>query len=179
MFRRFGVVLGVLSLVFSVAGVASAQYYVTDLGVLPGGTASYAMAVNDSGVVAGSSRTGTNAVSCRATIYTGGAWVNIGSAVSNTSGTFATGINNNGQVTGWLRSTAEDTFIYQNGTYTHIGARRGSAMGWRIAPVLTPTRLETTTVPAPLTTAGKPPECTCARTANRAASSGMAVRQPR
>ena len=131
MLRQSRFVLCGLALVFVAAGLASATTYtVTDLGVLAGGTQSYAMAVNDSGTVVGSSRTGAGTTSFRATIYyTGGAWVNIGSTVNNSSGTFATGINNNGQVALWLRSTAEDSYIYQSGTYTDIGAQPGVCHG--------------------------------------------------
>ena len=129
MLNRPILVLGILWPVFSLAGVAAAQYYVTDLGVLAGGTASYAMAVNDSGVVAGASKTSTGAASYRAVMYTGGAWANIGNAVSTTAGTFATGINDSGQVSLWLRGSASDTYIYQGGTYTKIGAQPGVCKG--------------------------------------------------
>jgi probable HAF family extracellular repeat protein len=132
MFRRSIVVAGLWGLLFSAAGGASAQYYVTDLGVLAGGNQSYAMAVNDSGVVAGASWTGTKLASARATIYSNGAWVNIGSAVNTAGGTFATGINDSGQVSLWSRSNStavEDSYIYQNGTYTNIGAQPGACNG--------------------------------------------------
>ena len=42
---------------FALATVTSAQYHVTDLGVLPGGDRSYAFGINDFGVVAGFSHT--------------------------------------------------------------------------------------------------------------------------
>ena len=136
MLRQSRLVLCGLAMVFVAAGLASATTYtVTDLGVLAGGTQSYAMAVNDSGTVVGSSRTGAGTASFRATIYTGGAWVNIGRTVNNTYGTFATGINNNGQVALWLRgrgATLIDSFIYSGGTggtYTDIGAKPGVCNG--------------------------------------------------
>jgi probable HAF family extracellular repeat protein len=123
MLRQTNSVLLGLALVFATAGFASATMYtITDLGVLSGGTQSYAMGVNDSGVVAGASRTAAGAASFRATIYTGGAWVNIGSAFNSSYGTFATGINDNGQVAGWLRgsgSTLIDSFIYNVNTQTY------------------------------------------------------------
>ena len=98
--------------------------------MLSGGNASYAMAVNDSGVVVGSSKkTSTASLVPRHNVH-GQHWANIGNAVSTTGGTFPTGINDSGQVSLWLRGGfAEDTYIYQSGTYTAIGARPGACNG--------------------------------------------------
>jgi probable HAF family extracellular repeat protein len=144
MFHRSTVIFGILLLASSAARPAlAAPYYVTDLGVLAGttGTQSYAMGVNDYGVVAGASLTGKGAGSAAATIYTGGAWVNIGTAFDNligsTYGTFATGINDAGQVAAWVRGgTNETSFIYNTSTsqYTSIAAQPGvcNALGNQI-----------------------------------------------
>jgi probable HAF family extracellular repeat protein len=141
MFHRCTSIFGLLLLALSATGLASAQYYVTDLGVVGSGTRSWAMAVNDSGVVAGASATSKgSADSAVATIYTGGAWVDIGTGfntlTAGTGGTFATGINDNGQVTGWLRTSnfsthPNDSFIYNTNTatYTDIGAQPGVCNG--------------------------------------------------
>ncbi len=118
-------------MVFAAAATASATTYtLTDLGILGGttGNNSYAMGVNDSGVVAGASSTSGNA-RIVATIYSGGAWVNIGSGFyTGTAATIAGGINDNGQVAGF---DAKDSFVYNigTGTYTDIAAQPGAANG--------------------------------------------------
>ena len=52
--------------------------------------------------------------------------MNIGSGFMSAKKTYATGINDNGQVTGWDKNSAVsqvgDTFIWQSGVgYTNIG----------------------------------------------------------
>jgi probable HAF family extracellular repeat protein len=134
MFHRSTVIFGVLLLAVSAAGPGLAgPYYVTDLGILAGttGNNSYAMAVNDYGVVAGGSSTSGNG-GVFATIYTGGAWVNIGSGFSATHGSYANAINDSGQVSGWRGpGGAYDSFIYNTNTgqYTDIGAQPGVCNG--------------------------------------------------
>ena len=76
MIHRYTVIFGILLLAAAAAGPAPAgPYYVTDLGVLAGGTGttSHALAVNDYGVVAGSLTTSTAGNSISAAVYTGGA----------------------------------------------------------------------------------------------------------
>jgi probable HAF family extracellular repeat protein len=131
MLRQSGFVLCGIALVFTLAGLASAATYtLTDLGILAGTTGynSYAMGVNDYGVVAGASDTSQgNSSKAVATIYTGGAWVNIGSGFKTIGGTFATGINDNGQVAGYANSNPHDSFLYNTNTaaYTDIAAQPG------------------------------------------------------
>ena len=74
MLRQTTLVLLGLAVVLATAAAASATTYtLTDLGVLPGtGTTSYAMGVNDSGVVAGEWTTTTAGTSIVAAVYTGG-----------------------------------------------------------------------------------------------------------
>ena len=134
MLRRSSLFLAVVSVAFLGAGVAAAQYYVTDLGVLPGGTKSYAMAVNDSGVVAGAAYTSTGAASACATIFTNGAWQNIAGSLDPGRGTFATGINDSGQVAMWERGNTAGTattLIYNISTasYKSIAAQPGVCNG--------------------------------------------------
>ena len=76
MLHRRTVIFGILLLAVSAAGPALAgPYYVTDLGILASGTGynSYAMGVNDYGVVVGGSTTSkANSAKIVATIYTPG-----------------------------------------------------------------------------------------------------------
>lgn len=75
MFCRSAMVVFVLSLVLSCVSIASANpYVVTDIGVLPGDTTSYAEAVNDSGQVAGSSSyyVSDTSFASHAVLYSGG-----------------------------------------------------------------------------------------------------------
>jgi probable HAF family extracellular repeat protein len=134
-----------LAVVLATAAVASATTYtLTDLGILASTTGydSYAMGVNDYGVVAGASCTSKgSSAKIVATTYTpgpGAAWVNIGTGfntfTSTTGGTFATGINDNDQVAGWLRGTGgtnSNSFIYNTSTqtYTSIAAQPGVCNG--------------------------------------------------
>ncbi len=134
MFHHSTVIFGILLLAVSAAGPALAgPYYITDLGILAGttGNKSWAMAVNDYGVVAGGSCTSGNG-GVFATIYTGGAWVNIGSGFSAANGSYANAINDSGQVSGWRGpGGAYDSFIYNTSTgqYTDIGAQPGVCNG--------------------------------------------------
>ncbi len=133
MLRQSRLILFVASLAL-VAGVASATTYtITDLGTLSGGTASYAMAVNDYGEPVGCAY--DSGGTPRAAVYTGGAWVDIGSGFMSAKKTYATGINDNGQVTGWDKNSAVsqvgDTFIWQSGVgYTDVGAQTGVVKGY-------------------------------------------------
>jgi probable HAF family extracellular repeat protein len=132
MFHRSTVIFGILLLAVSAAGLAPAgPYYVTDLGVLASGTGttSYAMAVNDSGVVAGASCTTTAANSWTAAIYTGGAWANIGNGIS-TNKTMANGVTDSGLVS-CFKGLEGDSYIYNANTsqYTNIGTQPGVCNG--------------------------------------------------
>ena len=149
MLHRRTVIFGILLLAVSAAGPALAgPYYVTDLGILASGTGynSYAMGVNDYGVVVGGSTTSkASSAKVVATIYTpgpGAAWQNIGSGfASGAGGTFATGISDAGLVSGWLRintagnggpnNNQSDSFIYNTSTktFTDIAAQPGVCYG--------------------------------------------------
>lgn len=89
-----------------------------DLGTL-GGDQSIAYALNDLGhVVGGSTITGTAAIQQRAFLYRDGQMINLqsGTAWENTTGGYATDINNLDQVVGRLGATAAALpFLWENG----------------------------------------------------------------
>jgi probable HAF family extracellular repeat protein len=149
MLRQSTFVLCGIALVFTLAGLASAtNYTLTDLGTLTGSTnpTSYALAVNDSGVVVGTSSTSkTSTKFMTATIYTpgSGGWVNIGAGFRSqlgitSAGTFANAINDAGQVSGYLYEATPvvdtDSFIYNTSTqaYTDIAAQPGVCNGGQV-----------------------------------------------
>jgi probable HAF family extracellular repeat protein len=112
MFYRSTVIFGILLLAASAAAPASGgPYYLTDLGTI-GGTSSYAMAVNDSGEVAGATTTST-ALTTTAAVYTGGAWDNIGALVGTKVG-YANGITDSGLVS--CGRTLTISYIYNLNT---------------------------------------------------------------
>ena len=76
---------------------AVAQYAVTDLGTLPGGTSSIALGVNNSGQIVGWSSGTTN----HAFLYSAGSMQDLGALITGRSYSQATGINSNGQVVGF------------------------------------------------------------------------------
>ena len=133
MLRQGTLILCVVSLVF-VAGVASATTYtITDLGTLSRGTNSFALGVNNYGQAVGTAY--DSGAKSRAVVYTSGSWLDIGTAFGNgglgftLKASYATGINDSGQVCGWAQKTLAqygDTFIWQSGVgYTNIGTVPG------------------------------------------------------
>jgi len=94
----------------------------TDLGTL-GGADSRGYGINDAGVVVGSAEIATGQM--RAVSYSGGSMQNLGILRSATD-SYATGINNSGQVVGYCvdndnpMPTGRGIFVYSNGTMTHL-----------------------------------------------------------
>jgi probable HAF family extracellular repeat protein len=90
-----------LSVAFLLAAYGNAcgqaQYTVTDLGTLPGGSSSEAYGINNSAQVAGDSYASSGF--SHAFLYSGGSMTDIGALGVNN--TFAYGINNSGQVVGY------------------------------------------------------------------------------
>ena len=131
MLRQTTLVLLGLAVVLATAAAASATTYtLTDLGVLPGtGTTSYAMGVNDSGVVAGALTTTTAGASIAAAVYTGGAWDNIVAVIGITK-SVANGITDSGLVS-CSKGLQVDSYIYNTNTsqYTNIGTQPGVCNG--------------------------------------------------
>ena len=141
--------LAAASIVLLGAGSAPAgPYYLTDLGALAGSTnpTSYALAVNDYGVVVGTSSTSKSSTKfTTATIYTpgSGGWTDIGSSFKGllgitSAGTFANAINDAGQVAGYLYEATPvnntDSFIYNTATqaYTDMAAQPGVCNGAQV-----------------------------------------------
>jgi probable HAF family extracellular repeat protein len=117
---------------FSAAGMASAAaYLITDLGVLSGGTSSFPLAVNSSGLVAGYADSGGI---LRAAYYSGGSWTDIGTGIDSGHKTFLTGVSDNGLMVGWDRTvntaSVGGSFTYQiGGSVTSLGTLPGVLNG--------------------------------------------------
>jgi uncharacterized membrane protein len=125
-----------MTLVLTLAAAASATTYtITDLGVIAGNTGneSEAMGVNDSGVVVGDVKITSKSAGYRAAYYTtAGGWHDIGSAIDSAGETFATGINDSGQIAMWNRTNLPvDSYMYtiSSGTYVNLGTQPGVANG--------------------------------------------------
>ena len=181
--RRAVAVFGISCFVvfsFSLAGVASAQYYVTDLGVLSGGTSSQAYAVNSAGQVVGYSTTSSGAN--QAFLYSNASMSDIGQyyAAYPNSGTGSIGwktgggINQSGVVAWTDNGPLGDaySFIYSGGTtvtpldsYSGVGSNptfsnninfvtgitdNGLVSGFSLTPAATTTPSFATAAPARL-----------------------------
>jgi probable HAF family extracellular repeat protein len=101
----------------------------TSIGTLPGGSASYAYGINDSGVVVGFSNTGSGAYD--AFTYSNGTMTDVtatrGIALGGSTFNFATSINNSGQIAGYISSAAGTHAFLYNGTNTiDLGTLAGS-----------------------------------------------------
>ncbi len=106
----------ICALALAIAAPMGAQtvYYVTDLGTLPGGTNSQALAVNNSGQVVGWSSTSNSPM--HAFLYNLGTMTDLGTLYGRYSAAYA--INNNGQLVGESDGAA---FRYSAGTMTDLG----------------------------------------------------------
>ena len=191
--------LAAASIVLLGAGSAPAgPYYLTDLGALAGSTnpTSYALAVNDYGVVVGTSSTSKSSTKfTTATIYTpgSGGWTDIGSSFKGllgitSAGTFANAINDAGQVAGYLYEATPvnntDSFIYNTATqaYTDMAAQPGVCNGWQVQcgeNMLECHCRRRTSTPAASTAAGRSSGNTPTRPASPTCSSGTAARRLR
>ena len=112
--------------------LAATAYTLTDLGVLPGYYKSYGFDVNDSGQVAGGSSTGAGF--SRVSLYDGGVLTDLGSPYY-ANNIIARGINNNGDVVGFLGSTALVAALWKHdGTKTVLGTLPGGTVSgaWAI-----------------------------------------------
>ncbi len=101
----------------------------TSIGTLPGGSASYAYGVNDSGVVVGFSNTGSGAYD--AFTYSGGKMTDVTVAdnisLNGSTFNFATSINASGEIAGYISYTAgTHAFLYNGSTTIDLGTLAGS-----------------------------------------------------
>ena len=116
------------AVLFVSGGTADAGtiYHITNLGTLPGGTASFASGINASGKVTGSGN--IDQYSDRyAFVYNGGTMTNLGTfpGASSSSGY---SINSSGQITGSSDTASLQTyaFLYSGGIMTDLGALPGA-----------------------------------------------------
>lgn len=109
--------LVVLCLPLATATAQTSTYIITDLGTLPGDTASQAYYINNRGQVVGQSR---NNMRSRAFLYSNGTMSDISSGQQDST---ATGINDAGQVAGHTLSRA---FIYSGGALTILATPNGA-----------------------------------------------------
>ena len=114
---------------------AGIHYVITDLGMPAGATASYAMAVNSGGMIAGYAVDPSSPAGDFAAVYSGGSWTDIGTPFISVEPSFATGINDSGQVVAWCRAGGQfsrlgDSFLWQSGVgYTNLGTQAGVLNG--------------------------------------------------
>jgi probable HAF family extracellular repeat protein len=92
---------------------ASAQFTITDLGTLPGGTNSYALSINNLGQVVGHSNSGQNS-GTELAFFWDGSMISLG-PIFDIYGSWATDINNSSQVVGFApQSPLPAAFIWDS-----------------------------------------------------------------
>jgi probable HAF family extracellular repeat protein len=102
------------------AGPLGVQYIVTDLGRLPGGSDSYATAINNNGQVVGYGSNGNND---HAWLYSNGTMQDLGTLGSSYGPSGAASINDSGQIVGYAdnSSSKQTSFLYSNGAMQDLG----------------------------------------------------------
>ena len=127
--NRIGICTSITLLFVARVAWGQVQYTVTDLGTLPGGTSSYAYSINNLGQVVGEAS--TSATTQHAFLYSGGSLTDLGSFGQQNS--YATGINDKGQIVGYVISVVRGTttyqhgFLYSNGTSQILGSLPGGS----------------------------------------------------
>jgi probable HAF family extracellular repeat protein len=121
-------VLGALLVPFGTASAAS-QYTITDLGVLPGGSASVATAINANGQIAGFSD--VSGGDSHAFLYSAGTLSDLGTLPDGTYAD-AAALNDSGQVVGTADNIAGDdrAFIYSGGAMMSLGTLLGGTSSY-------------------------------------------------
>lgn len=116
-----------------VTPLASAQYYVWDLGTLPGSGMSFTTGINDNGQVVGWSNFGGRT---EAFIYSGGVMSSLGTLGTGSSyigSSYAADINNAGQVVGWSDWASSNgtvyyrAFMYEGSMMQNLGILPGAS----------------------------------------------------
>jgi phospholipase C len=112
------------TLIFETTTFGQSTYSVIDLGTLPGGTGSTAVAINNNGQVVGYADT-SNAIT-HAFLYSGGKMIDLGTLGGSFSS--ASGINDNGQVVGTSTTTryASHVFLSSGSGMSDLGTFAGS-----------------------------------------------------
>lgn len=115
---------GTTGVIVTASGGGAVAYTITDLGTLPGGNASYATAINNTGQVVGNSYKGHG--TSQAFLYSNGQMQGLGTLPGNTD-SFATGINSAGQVVGKgvIAGVGAHAFLYSNGKMQDLGTLPG------------------------------------------------------
>lgn len=104
---------------------AQVSFTFTDLGTLPGGTASSAFGINNAGTVVGGSTTTSSATPFYAYSYSGGTMTNLGTISGGNSEAHA--INASGVIVGNSGLTGSTHAFSYNGSFTDLGTLGGTA----------------------------------------------------
>lgn len=101
------------------------RYTVTDLGVLPGDTISWATGINNRGDVVGYVSTGASSGNVKAVEFQNGKIIALGSSIVGVD-SIARGINTQGEVTGWVEAPiGNQAFVYAAGKKHILGKPPG------------------------------------------------------